>query len=108
MRCRCGENRLRSAKTTVCVLEAAQEAGHSARTNRNVLADLHMVGAQRSRNHVDATFGSRVLNHQQFRWKQLTKPTVQLTDSVGRERTPSHPSTVYPLLNGNMRFGFEL
>ena len=108
MRCCNAENRVRPAQVAVDFLETSQEALQRAGADGDVGANLHIPPAQFAGHNLYTLFLLRVLHPQQIVGQQLAKTAMDFTDAVTRYRAPSQSTGVNPLLDGDMRFRFEL
>src|SRR5438477_5829078 len=74
-----------------------------------MLAHFDVASSEFPGRHPDAFPSGGVFNPQKILWQQFTKAPVNLTDALGFDSVAARQAAgINPLLNGDMRLGFEL
>jgi len=106
---RCGrQNGLGLAEAAVDLFKPPQEARHGAGADGDVVADRNVAVAKLSGNHPDFLLGGRVLDPQEFGGQALAEAAVNFADGVRGDGATLEAAVVDPLLDCDMRPGFEL
>ena len=108
MRRRRREDGFGFAEAAIDLLKALQEARYGGRADRDVISDLDITIAQFAWDHLDAFLRRRIFDPQQIVGQQFAEATVGLTDGIRCEGAAFEAAAVDPLLDRDVRFGFEL
>ena len=108
MRGRGGDHGVRSAEGAVDFLEAVQESRHSTRADGDVPADLDAAGPQRAGNDLDLFLRYRIFDRQKVGGQELAEAAVDLADGLDGDDAALQAARVDPLLDRDVRLGFEL
>jgi hypothetical protein len=106
--CRGRQNRVRLSGPAVGLLEMREKARHCARTDWNVPSYADVAVTQFAWRHAEALVRVGIVDPQQFVRQQFAKAPVNLADAVGGDRLATEIPRVDPLLDCDMRFGFQL
>ncbi len=102
------QDRLRFAEPGIGVLPALEEARHSARADRDMLADPHITVTQLARDDRLAPSSSGFLDPEQVRGQSTFKAPVDVEHGLDGGRLAGERAFVDPALGGDVRFGLFL